>query len=558
MKKCRKKIVAALAVLTLSALIVCAIRSGQGSADRQETVFYKEEIVSCGDLVQGITERGSVAFEISTQRYDVAIDDTQGEEDDEEEEDRYLKIEEVYVRQGQRIREGEPLYKVTEGSIRSVRRYLTARAQEAGILLEERQNAYETESVKAQGELQKSLHDQNWAEMTYAVETAQAETEAALAADSLAVLEEDIRQLEAELEDCYEDYADLQEEYETYKRRYEEWDPDNLYTYIPLRTQYLDLKQRYEEETEKRQDKRSEIEEKQAEIEEIQAKIARMSAGAQQDEMEARQRYETATLEGSLAQEVYAYSLQSLVQGVETAQEEWQEWQKRLQEFDAFVGEDGVIRAQGSGLVTEVYYETGDILREEGVLLTWVEDGGCMLTVDVAEEDISSIEIGDDVIVVLTAYPEETYEGTVREIDSMEPSQNTATVSYLVTIKIDGDTSRLYEGMTGDVTFIADQVTQAVYVSRRAVKEEGGKYLVTVRGADGEMTEKEVKTGFTDGTHIQILDGLSAGDIIYIETTVRTKAGADVPKEQNIEKTEVKPEQRAGRDRNDRAEIEDQ
>ena len=54
--------------------------------------------------------------------------------------------------------------------------------------------------------------------------------------------------------------------------------------------------------------------------------------------------------------------------------------------------------------------------------------------------------------------------------------------------------------------------------------EEEGKTWVRIRGEDGEITRREVETGFSNGTQIQILDGLSAGDTVYIETKVR---GAD-------------------------------
>lgn len=422
--KYRVTIVAFLAASGLAAIYAAS----NGREDSKETTIYKEEIVSCGDLLQGITERGNLTFLTSDQKFDVVIDDT-AEETDDEEESRYLKIEEVYVCQGQRIRAGDPVYKVTERSMRSIRRYLEAKAADAGVLLEEKQSEYEAEAVKAEGVLQKSLSDQAWAETLYAVEMARAETEDVLTADSLAVLEQEIRQIETELEDGYEEYADLKEEYEKYKRRYEEWDPDNLYTYVPLRSEYLEQKQRYEEETKKREDKRGEILDKQEEIQDIREEIARLSAGDGAEEMEARQRRETAVLDGGMAQEVYEYSLMSLKQSMETAQEDWEAWQETLDAFCAFVGDDGIIRAKGSGLVTQVSCEEGDILREGATLLSWVEEGDCLLSVDVSEEDISAIETGDDVIVVFAAWPEDTYEGCVWEIESTTPSRNTAAVA---------------------------------------------------------------------------------------------------------------------------------
>lgn len=50
------------------------------------------------------------------------------------------------------------------------------------------------------------------------------------------------------------------------------------------------------------------------------------------------------------------------------------------------------------------------------------------------------------------------------------------------------------------------------------------------------MVRKEVKTGFTDGVHIQIVSGISEGDTVYIESRVSAKELAeDVKKEETDE-----------------------
>jgi len=489
----------------------------------EEIVIYKEETAAFGDLVQGIMESGSIALMTENQTYDIVLDEEDEEDDDEDEEDeetRYLKVEEVYVKQGQRIREGDPVLKVTERSIRSVRRYLEAEQSDAEIALEELQNEYEVEQVEAGSTYQKSLTDSVWSEAQYTVDTAKIQTEIAALEDSIAVLEQEIRQIETDLENGWDDYADLKEEYEKYERRYNEWDKDNLYTYVPLRTQYLEAKEKYETETENRLDKRQEMTDKQEEIEEKQADLIRLMEKTERRELDARQTYETAVLSGSMAADVYSYSLQSLERNIEMAQAELEELSGKLDDFDAFIGEDGTVYAESDGLVTQVYYEAGDTLQEESALITYVKEEDYVLSIDISEEDIPYVKVGDEVTIVFTAYPDDVYTGRIEKIVSTETSEGTATVSYPVTVRVEGDTSALYGGMTGDVTFITDQVTQAVYVSRKAVTQEDGKSYVLVKDDKGEIVPKEVETGFTDGAHIQIVSGLSEGDTVYIESRV--------------------------------------
>lgn len=521
MKKKKRKTITAAAALLLIVLAAGYTVFIEPEAEEEE-IIYKEEIVQNGDLVQGIMESGSVELETKDQKYDVVItedDDEDDDDDDEDEEDsHYLRIEEVYVRQGQKISEGDAVLKLTDKSVRSVRRYLASERSEAEIALEELLNEYEVSQVEANNTYQKSLKDLEWSEIQYAVDTAKISAEAAALANSVSVLEQEIKQIETDLEDSWDDYADLKEEYEKYERRYNEWDKDNLYLYIPLREEYLSLKERYEKETENRQDKRQEMADKQEEILEAQEDLARLLGQTDRKQMQAKQTYDSAVLGGDMAQEVYEYSLQSLEKNIDTARSELEDLSEKLEDFNAFAGEDGIVYAKGSGLVTRVYYEEGDILEEESTLITYVQEDSYVLSIDISEEDIPYVAVGDEVTIVFTAYPEETYHGKIEKIVSTETSSSTATVSYPVTVHIEGDTSKLYGGMTGDVTFVTDQVQKVNYVSRKAVQKEDGKSYVLVKNEAGELIRKEVECGFTDGVNIQIVSGLSEGDVIWTKS----------------------------------------
>lgn len=95
----------------------------------QESYVYKEETVLRGDVVQGVTESGNIALSETYITYDVDVsleDDEEEDDDDDEEEEEihYLEIGEVYVVNGQRISEGDPLFFITEKSRSAVRKRL--------------------------------------------------------------------------------------------------------------------------------------------------------------------------------------------------------------------------------------------------------------------------------------------------------------------------------------------------------------------------------------------------------------------------------------------------
>ena len=74
--------------------------------------------------------------------------------------------------------------------------------------------------------------------------------------------------------------------------------------------------------------------------------------------------------------------------------------------------------------------------------------------------------------------------------------------------------------MTGEITFVTEQAEEVLYVSRRAITTENGKSYVKIMDENGNIQEKEVTTGFTDGVNVQIIEGLSEGDVVLIESKV--------------------------------------
>lgn len=61
---------------------------------------------------------------------------------------------------------------------------------------------------------------------------------------------------------------------------------------------------------------------------------------------------------------------------------------------------------------------------------------------------------------------------------------------------------------------------QVCYVSNRAVIREGTKSYVKVRDNDENILKQEITTGFSDGINVEIIAGLSEGDIVLIESKV--------------------------------------
>ena len=143
-----------LTVLCIAAAVVIAAACGtiyRKLAQNVQQWEYSEQTVQQGTLTNGVTESGTVEFGITSQIYDldVSTDDDSDEEDDEEDEN-YLRVENVYVSVGQRVQEGDKVYRFTQDSIDSVRKALTYERTEAQIALATAQTAYEIGVLEAE------------------------------------------------------------------------------------------------------------------------------------------------------------------------------------------------------------------------------------------------------------------------------------------------------------------------------------------------------------------------------------------------------------------------
>lgn len=491
-----------------------------------DTVIYKESQVQSGNLVQGIMESGSIALQESHINYELDINYSEDEDDDDEEDweaSRYLQIEEVYAVQGQRMQEGDPLFKISRDSIDAVRRKLQKAKSEAQLELAEARSDYNTQARSAKSTYSESKAEADTAARTLNTAVNRLQQEIELLYGDIQVLEAEINDYNEKLtdEDTLEDYSDLKYAYEKAQEKLEETDASSVAAYTANYSSFQNAKTAFEELDDRLQGYRDSIEDNQEQILEKLEQINQSQADLSREQLSAQQFYDSAVLNGSLAGDIYGYTVDALQDTVEEAQAAVDEAQALLDEFEAFVGTDGIVYADESGLITEVAYEAGDKLMNTGVMLSYAKEDAYTITIDVSEEDISYIKVGDTVDIECNAYPDENYSGTVSAVTTTADSSYSSTVNYPVTIKIDGDTGKLYGGMTADITFVTGSVENVLYVSAKAiVAGEDGSTCVYIKNAEGEMELKTVTTGFSNGSEIEITDGLSEGDTVYIASMV--------------------------------------
>lgn len=489
---------------------------------------YSEQTVQHGTLKSSVTESGTVAFGITSQIYDldVSTEDDSDDDEDEEEGGNYLKVEEVYVAVGQRVQEGDKVYKFTQDSIDSVRRALTYEKTEAQIALATAQSAYEIGVLEAELSRDETLLDTSLAQTSY--DTAIARLSNDLAAKNLEIqqLLKDIYKLQCDLtqEDYLEEKADILEAYEDAIEGVEDASEDYVTNRVDAAQAFQSAKASYEQFFSQFDESNQQIQDKIDEVYEIEADIVYNQQLLEKELLAAQQDLKTSTVSGEIADVKYQNSLTSYENALSKAQRELDEASEKLAAFDEFVG-DGTVCVEGSGIITEIGYEKGEYLMNAGTLVSFAKPDEMTVSVDVSQEDVVTLKVGDAVELSVSAYEGEPYHGVIKSITTTATSRSSATISYPIVVSIQGDTSLLYSGMTVDVTFVTEEAENINYVLRKAVVEENGKSQLYMKSGETYVLTP-VTTGFHNGEYIEVRDGMNEGDRYYIRTLVQ-KGDAD-------------------------------
>ena len=472
-----------LAGICIAAILVTGAGAAMyaNSHSQEGELVYKETTVAKGNLTVGVTESGSVSIGTLTQEFSL------GESESGSSTQSYggmgnmsgsaggsssgtaLEVEEVYVAVGQNVQEGEPLLKISEESIAEYRESLKSAVNDASASLSEAKLSAEKKQLSADYSYTASVAKGNVAEATYNATLAQ---------------------LQAEVDSAQSDYD----------------------YYYALADYYYTLLNKGDDSYE------SKHQDAELKKQEAQAKLTTAQNNYEVKVLQAKKDYEETMLNYNNASTQYTIDVNGIDSDVDSASETLADAKEALEEFEDFIG-DGIVYAEYSGKLMTVGYAEGDALSSDTAIADFSDASAVTMTVAVSQEDISAITIGDVVMIELTAYDGEEFLGTVSEMDT-STSSGSSTVSYNVTVTFSGDISKVYGDMTGNVTFIQKQVPDVVYVSNKAIINEGTTSYVKVKQEDGSFKKVEVVTGFSDGVNVEIISGLNEGDIAVIESRV--------------------------------------
>ena len=162
------------------------------------------------------------------------------------------------------------------------------------------------------------------------------------------------------------------------------------------------------------------------------------------------------------------------------------------------------------GFVSERVADLGEYVSPTAKVATVVRINPLRVRIDIPEQAIPTVGVGQSVSVTTSAWPDRSFSGRIARISpNVTPTSRTLTVEA----EIENSGGVLKPGQFATIRILQERSAPAVLVPVRAVRTEGGVSRVFVM-KDGYARERIVQIGQTEGDLIEIKSGISADEVV--------------------------------------------
>ncbi|MEZ5307140.1 MAG: efflux RND transporter periplasmic adaptor subunit [Pyrinomonadaceae bacterium] len=190
---------------------------------------------------------------------------------------------------------------------------------------------------------------------------------------------------------------------------------------------------------------------------------------------------------------------------------------------------DNVVYAPISGYVSERNADPGEYIspnQPNAKLATIVRTAVLRLKIDIPEQNIGKVGVGQGVSAQVSSYPDRKFAGTItRILPGLNPQSRTLTVEA----EIENVNGILKPGQFATVRITQSKPEPAILVPAKAIKADGERNIAYII-KDGIAEERQVVTGLLENDMIEIKQGIAENERVAVTGVERLSDGAVVGK----------------------------
>ena len=159
-------------------------------------------------------------------------------------------------------------------------------------------------------------------------------------------------------------------------------------------------------------------------------------------------------------------------------------------------------------------------------IFTIAPSDSMVLSVNVDELDINSVACGQNAVITMDAFENKEFSGTINNVGTTATTSGGSS-KYTVDIILNKEEGML-QGMSASAIININEANDVILIPSDAISERGGaSFVYTGKTDEGQLTDEiQIKTGLSDGTNVEVTEGLSEGDTVYY-TVINSQNGTD-------------------------------
>jgi HlyD family secretion protein len=187
------------------------------------------------------------------------------------------------------------------------------------------------------------------------------------------------------------------------------------------------------------------------------------------------------------------------------------------------VQRDTTVTSPVTGFIVERNYDSGAIPGDKPIVVV-ADLREMKLEAGVSELEAGRLRTGMKAVVSVQAKPGEIFNG---QLAAIAPEVDERNRHFMIDVRVPNNGRALLSGMYATARIVEATTANALLVPKEAIATRDGKRIVQKVQGD-TVIAVEVKEGLTDGTRVQIVKGLSAGDTVLADARKQIASGTKV------------------------------
>ena len=169
-----------------------------------------------------------------------------------------------------------------------------------------------------------------------------------------------------------------------------------------------------------------------------------------------------------------------------------------------------VINSPIDGFIAERPVDLGEYVTPTTKVATVVRTNPMRVRIDIPEQSIAQITVGESVSLITSAWPDRSFSGRVARIS---PNLTANSRTLTVEAEVENSSNTLKPGQFATVRILMPKSEPAVLVPSRAVRTESGvSRLFVIK--NGHAEQRLVQLGQTEGDMVEIKQGVAADESV--------------------------------------------